>query len=352
MEVNEERLNSFMGKMIGDVGAAMNASLMLLGDKLGLYKALAQGGPMNPAALAKATGTAERYVREWLSAQAASGYVEYDAASGQFSMLPEQIMALADEDSPVFMGAVGSLVCATFLDEPKISEAFKTGKGVGWNRRSECLFCGTARFFRTSYKHYLVQEWLPALDGVVDKLKRGAKVADVGCGHGVSTRLMAEAFPKSTFFGFDYHDGSIQAARELTRDTGLSDRVRFETHSAKTFPADGYDLVCFFDCLHDMGDPVGALKHTRSALADDGTCLLIEPFANDRPEDNFNPVGRVYYAASTMICTPASLDQEVGLALGAQAGEARLREVARQGGFTRFRRAAETPFNLILEARP
>ena len=352
MEVNEERLNSFMGKMIGDVGAAMNASLMLLGDKLGLYKALAQGGPMNPAALAKATGTAERYVREWLSAQAASGYVEYDAASGQFSMLPEQIMALADEDSPVFMGAVGSLICATFLDEPNISEAFKTGKGVGWNRRSECLFCGTARFFRTSYKHYLVQEWLPALDGVVDKLKRGAKVADVGCGHGVSTRLMAEAFPKSTFFGFDYHDGSIQAARELTRDAGFSDRVRFETHSAKTFPANGYDLVCFFDCLHDMGDPVGALKHTRSTLADDGTCLLIEPFANDRPEDNFNPVGRVYYAASTMICTPASLDQEVGLALGAQAGEARLREVARQGGFTRFRRAAETPFNLILEARP
>ncbi|MBR0757410.1 methyltransferase domain-containing protein [Bradyrhizobium jicamae] len=352
MEVNEERLNSFMGKMIGDVGAAMNASLMLLGDKLGLYKALADGGPMDPATLAKATGTTERYVREWLSAQAASGYVEYDKTSGKFSMLPEQIMALADEDSPVFLGAVGSLVSATFLDEPKISDAFKTGKGVGWNKRSECLFCGTARFFRTSYKHHLVQEWLPALEGVVDKLKRGAKVADVGCGHGVSTRLMAEAFPNSTFFGFDYHDGSIQAAREQARATGLSDRVRFETQSAKTFPAHGYDLVCFFDCLHDMGDPVGALKHTRSTLADDGTCLLIEPFAHDRLEDNFNPVGRVYYAASTMVCTPASLDQEVGLALGAQAGEARLREVARQAGFTRFRRAAETPFNLILEARP
>jgi SAM-dependent methyltransferase len=267
-------------------------------------------------------------------------------------MLPEQILALADEDSPVFMGAVGSLVSAAFLDEPMVSEAFKSGKGVGWNRRSECLFCGTARFFRTSYKHRLVPEWLPALDGVVDKLERGAKVADVGCGHGVSTRLMAEAFPKSTFFGFDYHDGSIQTARELTGKAGLSDRVRFETQSAKTFPANGYDLVCFFDCLHDMGDPVGALKHTRSTLADDGTCLLIEPFANDRREDNFNPVGRVYYAASTMICTPASLDQEVGLALGAQAGEARLRDVARQGGFSRFRRAAETPFNLILEARP
>ncbi len=352
MEINQERLNAFMGKMVSDVGAAMNASLMLLGDKLGLYKALAQGGPMDPAALAKATGTAERYVREWLMAQAASGYVEYDSASGRFSMLPEQILALADEDSPVFMGAVGSVVSATLLDEPKVSEAFKTGKGVGWNRRSECLFCGTARFFRTSYKHHLVQEWLPALNGVVDKLTRGAKVADVGCGHGVSTRLMAEAFPNSTFFGFDYHDNSIEAARELTRDTGLSDRVRFETHSAKTFPANGYDLVCFFDCLHDMGDPVGALKHTRSTLADDGTCLLIEPFAHDRPEDNLNPVGRMYYAASTMICTPASLDQEVGLALGAQAGEARLREVAHQAGFMHFRRAAETPFNLILEARP
>ncbi|RXH15244.1 class I SAM-dependent methyltransferase [Bradyrhizobium guangzhouense] len=352
MEINEDRLNSFMGKMIGDIGAAMSASLMLLGDKLGLYKALAQDGPMDAAALAKATGTAERYVREWLAAQAASGYVEYDSASGQFSMLPEQILALADEDSPIFLAAVGSLVSATFLDEPKIADAFKTGKGVGWNKRSECLFCGTARFFRTSYKHYLVHGWLPALEGVVDKLERGAKVADVGCGHGVSTRLMAEAFPNSTFYGFDYHDGSIEAARKAATEAGLSDRVHFATCSAKTFPAQAYDLVCFFDCLHDMGDPVGALRHTRSALADDGTCLLIEPFAKDRLEDNLNPVGRVYYAASTMVCTPASLDQEVGLALGAQAGEARLREVARQGGFTRFRRAAETPFNLILEARP
>jgi SAM-dependent methyltransferase len=352
MEVDNDRLNSFMGKLIGDVGAAMNASLLLIGDRLGLYKALAEKGPMNSSDLAKATGTAERYVREWLSAQAASGYVEYDAASGKFSMLPEQIMALADDGSPVFLGAVGDLVAAAFLDEAKISDAFKTGKGVGWNRRSECLFCGTARFFRTGYKHHLVQEWLPALDGVVDKLKRGAKVADVGCGHGVSTRLMAEAFPKSKFFGFDYHDGSIQAAREQTREAGLSDRASFETRSAKSFPANGYDLVCFFDCLHDLGDPVGALKHTRGTMASDGTCMLVEPFANDRLEDNLNPVGRVYYAASTMVCTPASLDQEVGLALGAQAGEARLRSVAQEAGFTRFRRVAETPFNLILEARP
>jgi SAM-dependent methyltransferase len=350
MDVNPDKLNAFMGKMLGDVGAAMNASLMLLGDKLGLYKALAAKGPLTAAELAKATGTTERYIREWLAAQAASGYVEYDSTSGKFSMSPEQTLVFGDDDSPVFLGAVGNLVAATFLDEPKISDAFKTGKGVGWNRRSECLFCGTARFFRTGYKHHLVQEWLPALDGVVDKLNRGAKVADVGCGHGVSTQLMAKAFPKSRFYGFDYHEGSIDTARRSAKDAGLGDRVHFDVHSAKSYPAEGYDLVCFFDCLHDMGDPVGAMKHVRETMADDGTCMLVEPFANDRLEDNFNPVGRIYYAASTMVCTPASLDQEVGLALGAQAGEARLREVAKQGGLTRFRRATETPFNLILEA--
>ena len=351
MDVNPDKLNAFMGKMLGDVGAAMNASLMLLGDKLDLYKALAAKGPLTAAELAKATGTTERYIREWLAAQAASGYVEYDSASGKFSMSPEQTLVFGDDDSPVFLGAVGNLVAATFLDEPKISDAFKTGKGVGWNRRSECLFCGTARFFRTGYKHYLVQEWLPALDGVVDKLNRGAKVADIGCGHGVSTQLMARAFPNSRFHGFDYHEGSIDTARQSAKDAGLGDRVHFDVHSAKSYPAEGYDLVCFFDCLHDMGDPVGAMKHVHETMADDGTCMLVEPFANDRLEDNFNPVGRIYYAASTMVCTPASLDQEVGLALGAQAGEARLREVAKQGGLTRFRRATETPFNLILEAR-
>jgi SAM-dependent methyltransferase len=351
MDVNPDKLNAFMGKMVTDLGAAMNASLMLVGDKLGLYKTLAAKGPMNSSELAKATGTAERYVREWLAAQAASGYVEYDKAGGKFAMQPEQAMALADDDSPVFMGAAANVVAALFLDEPKIADAFRTGKGVGWNRRSECLFCGTARFFRTGYMHHLVQEWLPALDGVVDKLKRGARVADVGCGHGVSTQLMAKAFPKSRFHGFDYHEGSVESARKSAKEAGLGDRVSFDVHSAKTYPAEGYDLVCFFDCLHDMGDPVGAIKHVRETLAPDGTCMLVEPFAKDRLEDNLNPVGRVYYAASTMICTPASLDQEVGLALGAQAGEARLREVAREGGLTRFRRAAETPFNLILEAR-
>jgi SAM-dependent methyltransferase len=303
------------------------------------------------ALLAADARAKERYIREWLASQAASGYIDYDSATGKFSMQPEQAMALADEDSPVFLGAFGNVVASTFLDEPKITDAFKTGKGVGWNRRSECLFCGTARFFRTGYKHHLVQEWLPALEGVVEKLNRGAMVADVGCGHGVSTRLMAEAFPNSRFYGFDYHEGSIEAGRRSAAEAKLGDRVSFAVHSAKTYPAEGYDLVCFFDCLHDMGDPVGAISHVRESMAKDGTCMLVEPFANDRLEDNLNPVGRVYYAASTMICTPASIDQEVGLALGAQAGEARLRKVASEGGLSRFRRAAETPFNLILEAR-
>jgi len=351
MDANPDKLNVFIGKMLGDVGAAMNASLMLIGDKLGLYKTLSEKGPFTSAELAQATKTSERYVREWLSAQAASGYVEYDAASRKFSMTPEQTLVFGNDESPVFMGAVGDLVAATFLDEPKVTDAFRTGRGVGWNKRSECLFCGTARFFRSGYKHHLVQEWLPALDGVVEKLERGARVADVGCGHGISTRLMAEAFPKSRFAGFDYHPGSIEAARRATKDGGLADRVRFDVHSANTYPAGDYDLVCFFDCLHDMGDPVGAMKHVRETIAADGTCMLVEPFAHDRLEDNLNPVGRIFYAASTVICTPASLDQEVGMALGAQAGEARLRDVANKGGFTRFRRATETPFNLILEAR-
>ena len=351
MKIDTDKLNAFMGKMLVDVGAAIGASLMLIGDKLGLYKALARGGPMTSAELANATSTTERYVREWLAAQAAAGYVDYDSSSAKFSMSPEQAMVFADEESPVFMGAVGDLVAATILDEPKISQAFRTGKGVGWNERSTCLFCGTARFFRTSYKHHLVQEWLPALEGVIAKLEAGAVVADVGCGHGISTMLMAQAFPRSRFYGFDYHDGSIVAARQNAESAGLQDRLSFEVHSGKTFPSRGYDLVCFFDCLHDMGDPVGALRHVCQAIASDGTCMIVEPFANDQLEDNLNPVGRIYYAASTVVCTPASLAQEVGLALGAQAGEARLREVARQAGFDRFRRVTETPFNLILEAR-
>ncbi|MEH6952385.1 class I SAM-dependent methyltransferase [Nitrobacter sp. NHB1] len=351
MDVNMDRLHQFMGKMVSDIGAAANAALIRTGDRLGLYKALAGKGPMTPDELAQATGTTERYVREWLSAQAASGYVEYDATTKTFSMQPEQAMVFADEDSPVFMGAIGDMMAAIMLDEPKISNAFKSGKGVGWNDRAECLFCGTARFFRTTYKHHLVQEWLPALDGVVAKLERGAKVADIGCGHGISTLLMAKAYPNSHFFGFDTHPASIAAAQAAAASEGVSERVTFAVATAKTYPANDYDLVCFFDCLHDMGDPVGALSHVREALAKDGTCMLVEPFANDKLEDNLNPVGRLFYAASTMVCTPASLAQEVGLALGAQAGEARLSEVAKKSGFSRVRRAAETPFNLVLEAK-
>ena len=352
MQVDTEKLNRFMEKVLNDVGAMANASLIRLGDRLDLYKTLAAKGPMTAAELAGASRTTERYVREWLAAQAASGYVDYDSASQKFAMNAEQAMVFADEDSPVFLGAIGDLVTAMVGDEPKIEDAFRTGKGVSWNDRTECLFCGTARFFRTTYKHHLVQDWLPALEGVVDKLSRGARVADIGCGHGVSTVLMAKAFPRARFAGFDPHPGSIVAATDLATAEGLGERASFSVATAKTIPAGPYDLVCFFDCLHDMGDPVGALRHVRKTIADDGTCMLVEPYAADRLEDNLNPVGRVYYAASTIVCTPASLSQEVGLALGAQAGEARLADVARSAGFTRVRRAAETPFNIVLELRP
>ena len=350
--VDETRLNDFLGQMVGDLGAAANAPLMLLGDKLGLYKALAAAGPLSSAALAERTGTAERFVREWLAAQAAAGYVAYDPGTDRYAMAPEQAMVLADEGSPVFLAGLFESLYAMMVAEPKIREAFRTGQGVGWHEHHPCLFSGTERFFRTGYRAHLVAEWLPALDGVVAKLERGAAVADVGCGHGASTIIMAEAFPTSRFVGFDYHDASIARAREAAAEAGVADRVRFEVAAAKEYPGAGYDLVTSFDCLHDMGDPVGAARHVRETLAPDGTWLIVEPFSNDALADNLNPVGKLYYAASTMLCTPASLSQEVGLGLGAQAGEARLREVVTQGGFTRFRRATETPFNLILEARP
>jgi SAM-dependent methyltransferase len=351
MQVDPAKLDAFMGKMLGDMGAAAGAALVLMGDKLGLYKGLAAIGPATPKALADQTGTTERYVREWLAAQAAAGYVMYHAENGTYSMTPEQTIALADESSPAFVGGAFDVIASMFKDEPKITAAFKSGQGVGWHEHSPCLFRGTERFFRPGYVANLVQNWLPALDGVVSKLEKGAKVADVGCGHGASTIVMAKAFPNSKFTGFDYHGPSVEAARKAATEAGVGDRCTFEVAPAKSFPGSGYDLVTMFDCLHDMGDPVTASKHVREALAPGGTFLLVEPAAADTVEGNMNPVGRMFYAASTMICVPASLSQEVGLALGAQAGEARLREVVTAGGFTKFRKATSTPFNLVFEAK-
>lgn len=351
MVLNETKLQEFMGKMVGDMGAAIGTALVLIGDKLGLYKALAEGGPLTSQELAECTGTAERYVREWLSAQAASGYIEYHPETKNFSMTPEQSAVFADEDSPVHACGGFYSIASVIADEPKITEAFRTGNGMSWGDRHPCLFCGTAKFFRPGYRVHLTSSWIPALDGVAEKLKRGARVADVGCGHGHSTLIMAEAFPQSQFFGFDIHTPSIDEARRLARETGLTN-VKFEVATAKTYPGTNYDLVTFFDCLHDMGDPVGAAGHVYSTLDPNGTWLLVEPFAHDTLERNLNPISRVFYGFSTTVCTPASLAQEVGAGLGAQAGEARLREVVMSGGFTRFRRATETPLNLILEARP
>jgi len=350
--IDQGRLEEFMARFVGDLGAALSVATVVIGDKLGLYKAMADGAPVTSAELAERTGTEERYVREWLSAQAAGGYVSYDAASERFTLPPEQAMALAQDDSPAFIPGAFQLAASLVKDEAKIAEAFRTGDGVGWHEHDGDLFCGTERFFRPGYIANLVPNWIPALEGVEEKLAGGGLVADVGCGHGASTLILAEAYPQSRFVGYDYHSESIDRARAGARAAGVEDRVSFEVASAKDFPGEGYDLVAMFDCLHDMGDPVGAAAHVREALTNDGTWLIVEPFANDRLEDNLNPVGRVFYSASTMICTPASRDQEVGLALGAQAGEARLRDVVTEGGFTRFRRATETPFNLVLEARP
>ncbi|MDQ3624948.1 MAG: class I SAM-dependent methyltransferase [Verrucomicrobiota bacterium] len=350
--IDHAKLEAFMGQAVADMGAAMNAALVLLGDQLGLYKAMVDAGPLTPRDLALKTGTRERYIREWLCAQAAGGYVDYNAADGTYTLPPEQALALAIEDSPCFIAGAYQIVSSVIRDEPKVRGAFKSGRGVAWHERCQELFDGTERFFRANYATHLVASWIPALEGVEEKLRRGATVADVGCGHGASTLLMAQAFPNSRFIGFDYHDASIDRATRAAQAAGLGERVSFAVAGAREYPGTDYDLVACFDCLHDMGDPVGAAGHVRESLRSDGTWMIVEPFAQDRVEQNLNPVGRVYYSASTMICTPASLSQEVGLALGAQAGEQRLREVATQGGFTRFRRAAETPFNLVLEARP
>jgi 2-polyprenyl-3-methyl-5-hydroxy-6-metoxy-1,4-benzoquinol methylase len=352
MAVDGEKLHEFVNKAIGDIGATLTAGLVVVGERLGLYRALAAGGPMTSAELAAKTGTAERYVREWLAAQAAAEYLAYDAATGRYHLPPEQAVALTDDSSPfcVIGGFIGMTSALRMV--PKLVERFRTGKGIGWDEHEPDLFEGTERFFRPGYGAFLVDSWIPALEGVQEKLRRGARVADVGCGHGASTIVMATAYPKSTFSGFDYHGPSIEVARRRAKDAGIADRTTFERAAAKEFPGSGYDLVTFFDCLHDMGDPVGAARHVLGTLAPDGTWLLVEPFAHDRVEDNLNPLGRLFYSASTFVCTPASLAQEVGLALGAQAGEKRLRQVLREAGFTRVRRATETPVNLVLEVRP
>lgn len=349
MELNEDKLHALLGQVVTEMGAAANGPLITIGDKLGLYTTLSESGNMSSSELATKTNTAERYVREWLSAQAASGYVEYDPTNQTFFMTPEQTMVFGNKKSPVFMTGAFYAISSLYHDEPKIEDAFKTGKGVSWGDHNTCLFCGTEKFFSPSYEGNLISSWIPAMDGVVEKLKKGAKVADIGCGHAASTIIMAKEFPNSTFIGFDFHPGSIEQAIERAKDAGVTN-VSFAVATAKDFPGEDYDFITYFDCLHDMGDPVGACAHTKAALKPDGTCMIIEPFAKDSLEENLNPVGRAFYAFSTMLCTPCSLNQEVGLALGAQAGEKQLKDVITQGGFTHVKRAMETPFNLILEA--
>jgi 2-polyprenyl-3-methyl-5-hydroxy-6-metoxy-1,4-benzoquinol methylase len=352
MPFDESKLNAFMGKAIGDLGAAMHGVMILIGDRVGLYKAMADSRPVSSTELASRTGLHERYVREWLNANAASGYLTYDAGEKTYTLPPEQALALAVDDSPAYLPGAFQILSACFHDAPKIEAAFRTGQGVGWHEHHHDLFHGTERFFRPSYNANLISQWIPALDGVEQKLQRGAKVADVGCGLGSSTILMAKQYPNSTFYGFDYHDGSIELARKAAQRAGVADRIHFEVAAAKNFPSQDYDFIAVFDCLHDMGDPVGAATHVRQALKPDGTWMIVEPYAEDAPEANHNPIGRIMYSASTMLCVPASLAQEVGAALGAQAGENAIRSVVTAGGFTRFRRATQTPFNLVFEARP
>lgn len=349
--VDQDKLNQFLGKFVADFGATLHAPTVIIGEKLGLYKAMAGAGELTSNELASKTGTAERYVREWLASQAASGYVMYNHLSKKYWLTPEQAFTLADENSPAYLPGAFYISAAVFKDEPRLLEAFKTGTGVGWHEHDSYLFRGTEKFFRPSYAGNLVPSWLPALDGVVAKLVRGGKVADVGCGHGSSTIIMAKAYPNSTFVGYDYHEPSIQAARKAAESEGVSDRVKFEVASAKSYPGKDFDLVTVFDALHDMGDPAGAAAHVRQSLNQDGTWMILEPYANEKLEDNLSPVGRIFYSASTMICTGASLAQEVGLALGSQVSNSRLRELVLKGGFTRFRQATQTPFNRVFEAR-
>ena len=350
MSINEDKLNELLGKVVTEMGAAANGPLITVGNTLGLYKALSESEALSSDELASKTNTTERYIREWLSAQAASGYIEYDAEQDNFFMTAEQTAVFGDSKSPVCMTGVFYAITSLYQDEPKLVEAFKSGEGISWGDHSTCLFCGTEKFFSPSYEGNLVSSWLPALDGVVDKLKNGAKVADIGCGHAASTIIMAKAFPNSQFIGIDYHEASIQQAVERAKEAGVTN-VSFKVDNAKGYPDKDFDFIAFFDCLHDMGDPVGACAHAKQALKSDGSCMIVEPFANDSLKDNLNPVGRAFYAFSTQLCVPCSLNQEVGLSLGAQAGEKRLKETILAGGFAHFKRAAETPFNRILEAK-
>jgi SAM-dependent methyltransferase len=352
VEVDSEKLEQFVFRAVEEVGATLNAALVVMGDKLGLYEALAATDSQTPAQLAERTAVSERYAREWLNAQAAGGYLEYDAGTGTYSLAPEQAVALTDETSPAYLPGFFQIALGSVIDSPRIIEAARSGEGVGWHEHNHDVFDGCERFFRPGYNAHLAAEWLPALEGVVAKLEAGARVADVGCGHGSSTILMAQAFPRSRFLGSDYHEGSIETGRSRAASAGVADRVEFIATPAASEQGTGFDLVTMFDCLHDMGDPVAAARQVHRMLAPDGTWMIVEPMAGDRVEDNLNPVGRAYYGFSTLLCTPASLSQEVGLALGAQAGEANIAEVVAAAGFTRFRRVAETPFNLVFEARP
>ncbi len=349
--LNPDRVQAFAGKLLEELGATVTGALIHLGDRLGLYRALAASGPVDSARLAELTGTNERYVREWLGNQCAAGLIEYRPASRTYFLPPEHAAVLADEDSPAFMAGGFETAVGVFRILDRAERAFLSGEGIAWGDHDPHMFCGVERFFRPTYRHCLVQEWLPSLDGMHERLAAGAKVGDVGCGHGASAILLAQAYPKSTIVGIDVHAGSIETARRRAAEAGVADRVRFECATAQQYSERDFDLIAFFDCLHDMGDPLGAAERAHGALRPDGALMIVEPMAGDRLEDNLNPVGRAYYGFSTLICTPNSLSQDGRLGLGAQAGETRLREVLTKGGFRKVRRAAETPFNLILEAR-
>lgn len=350
-QIDQTKLESFVMRAVGDLSSAYGGVMVSLGSKLGLYKAMSGAGPLSAGELADRTGCAERYVREWLNAQAAGGYVDYHAVSETYELSPEQAMVLADEDSPVFIPPAWQVPVSMWFDEERTLEAFRTGRGVAWGDHDGRLHCGVAAFYRNGYRGSLVSQWLPGLEGVVERLEAGIAVADVGCGHGHSTVLMAQAFPRSRFHGFDVHAASIDAARQNAADAGVAGRARFDVARAVDYPDKQYGLICFFDCLHDLGDPVAAARYAARVLAPNGTVMLVEPFAHDRVEHNLSLVARLYYAASSTICCAHAISEGGELVLGAQAGEARLAEVFRKAGFTRFRRAAETPFNLILEVR-